>query len=419
LLRHRETFFVRVLQTAPEQQARVRIDRMLEDAGWVVLDYADADFAAGPGVAIREFMTVAGPVDYLLVADRKAVGSLEAKKEGETLRQVEAQANRYADGFEELVKTRNIPRYADRLPFHYISTGTETLFTSRRDPIRRPREVFHFHKPETLAAWATDDPPYRTRLRMLPALNAAGLRDVQEEAIKNLEASLADDRPRALAAITMGGGKTRFAVAESYRLLRFAEAKRILFLVDRISLGDQAKTEFLSFTSPDDGRRFGDLFGVQILRSNRVDRSANVVICTIQRLYSMLRGEADDALDEELDECVVGQDEIRAFYGRADIFCLPSFAEGIPVVAMEAMAMELPVVSTRIMGVPELVEDGEGGLLVPPGRADLLTDALRRLVRFPEERRRMGSAGRRKVIRDFDVEASAQRMRAVLETELR
>jgi colanic acid/amylovoran biosynthesis glycosyltransferase len=115
----------------------------------------------------------------------------------------------------------------------------------------------------------------------------------------------------------------------------------------------------------------------------------------------------------------VGQDEIRAFYGRADIFCLPSFAEGIPVVAMEAMAMELPVVSTRIMGVPELVEDGEGGLLVPPGRADLLTDALRRLVRFPEERRRMGSAGRRKVIRDFDVEASAQRMPAVLETELR
>ena len=289
-------------QLNPEQQARVRIDEMLEAAGWVIVDYADADFAAGPGVAIREFMTPTGPMDYLLVAERKVVGSVEAKKEGETLRQVEVQADRYADGFEELVKTRNLPRYDDRLPFHYISTGTETLFTSRRNPIRRPREVFHFHRPETLAAWAAEPTPYRARLRQMPPLNANGLRDVQEHAILNLEASLADDRPCALAAITMGGGKTRFAVAEAYRLLHFAKAKRILFLVDRVSLGDQAETEFLSFVSPDDGRRFGDLFGVQVLKSNAVDKSASVLICTIQRLYSILRGEAENALDEELDE---------------------------------------------------------------------------------------------------------------------
>ena len=221
----------------PNQRARVRIDEMLEAAGWVILDYAEADFAAGPGVAVREFMTPKGPVDYLLVADGRVVGSIEAKKEGDTLRQVEAQADRYADGFEELVKTRNLPRYDDRLPY-YISTGTETLFTSRRDPIRRPREVFHFHRPETLAAWAVAPVPYRARLRQLPPLSAKGLRDVQEEAIKNLEGSLADDRPRALAAITMGGGKTRFAVAEAYRLLNFGKANRILFLVDRVSLGD-------------------------------------------------------------------------------------------------------------------------------------------------------------------------------------
>lgn len=286
----------------PEQQARLRIDEMLEAAGWVIVDYADADFAAGPGVAIREFMTPRGPLDYLLVADRKVVGSLEAKKEGLTLRQVEVQADRYDEGFRALIKTRDLPRYEDQLAFHYISTGTETLFTSRRDPIRRPREVFHFHRPETLAGWAAEPTAYRARLRQLPPLNAAGLRDIQEEAIKNLETSLADDRPRALAAITMGGGKTRFAVAETYRLLNFAKADRVLFLVDRVSLGAQAKTEFLSFVSPDDGRRFGDLFGVQVLKSNKVDKSANVIICTIQRLYSLLRGEAEDALEEELDE---------------------------------------------------------------------------------------------------------------------
>jgi type I restriction enzyme R subunit len=158
----------------PEQQARVRIDEMLEAAGWVILDYADADFAAGPGVAIREFMTPKGPVDYLLVAERKIVGSVEAKKEGETLRQVEMQADRYADGFEELVKTRNLPRYDDRLPFHYISTGTETLFTSRRDPIRRPREVFHFHRPETLAAWAAESTPYPREIAPAPGAERDG-----------------------------------------------------------------------------------------------------------------------------------------------------------------------------------------------------------------------------------------------------
>jgi colanic acid/amylovoran biosynthesis glycosyltransferase len=114
----------------------------------------------------------------------------------------------------------------------------------------------------------------------------------------------------------------------------------------------------------------------------------------------------------------IAQDELRAEYARAHVFCLPSFAEGIPVVAMEAMAMELPVVTTRIMGIPELVDDGVNGLLVPPGRVDALTDALERLVRSPDERQGMGRAGRQKVRADYDVARSAARMRSVLETEL-
>jgi colanic acid/amylovoran biosynthesis glycosyltransferase len=114
----------------------------------------------------------------------------------------------------------------------------------------------------------------------------------------------------------------------------------------------------------------------------------------------------------------VGQDELRDQYARADIFCLPSFAEGIPVVAMEAMAMELPVVATRIMGIPELVDDGVQGLLVSPGRVDVLTEALDRLVRGPHERLRMGHAARQKVSKDYDVARSAAVMRSVLEDEL-
>jgi colanic acid/amylovoran biosynthesis glycosyltransferase len=114
----------------------------------------------------------------------------------------------------------------------------------------------------------------------------------------------------------------------------------------------------------------------------------------------------------------VGQDDIRRLYAEADVFCLPSFAEGIPVVAMEAMAMELPVVTTRITGIPELVDDGEDGVLVTPGRVDGLVEALGRLVRSPAERQRMGRAGRRKIEQRYDVAESARRLREILESEL-
>ncbi|MGA3221985.1 MAG: glycosyltransferase, partial [Acidimicrobiales bacterium] len=98
----------------------------------------------------------------------------------------------------------------------------------------------------------------------------------------------------------------------------------------------------------------------------------------------------------------VGQDEMAAYYARADVFCLPSFAEGLPVVLMEAMATGRPVVATRIMGVPELVEEGVSGLLVAPGSVDELAGALRRLAASPDLRESFGRAGRLKVEQAFD-----------------
>src|SRR3954453_21894906 len=149
---------------SPEQRARVRIDAMLEAAGWELQDYSgQPDFRSSPGVAVREFMTPEGPVDYLLVADGKIVGSIEAKPEGHTLRSVENQTDRYNRGFIKLVESRDLPRYADQLSCQYVSTGIETMFLNRRDPIVRGREVFHFHRPETLAAWAQNE-TFRTKL---------------------------------------------------------------------------------------------------------------------------------------------------------------------------------------------------------------------------------------------------------------
>jgi glycosyltransferase involved in cell wall biosynthesis len=104
----------------------------------------------------------------------------------------------------------------------------------------------------------------------------------------------------------------------------------------------------------------------------------------------------------------VGQDRIRDYYSECDVFCLPSFAEGVPIVLMEAMAMRRPVVTTTVMGIPELVEDGENGLLVRPGRVDELADAMIRLADEPDLRVRLGAAGRRRVMGDFEIGRSAQ-----------
>jgi glycosyltransferase involved in cell wall biosynthesis len=113
-------------------------------------------------------------------------------------------------------------------------------------------------------------------------------------------------------------------------------------------------------------------------------------------------------------EGAVGQDRIRDFYGSADVFCLPSLGEGVPVVLMEAMATGLPVVASNLMGIPELVEDQVSGLLVPPGRPDALASAIEALAADQGLRRRIGQAARSKVLAEFDLDASARELLAGL-----
>jgi colanic acid/amylovoran biosynthesis glycosyltransferase len=109
----------------------------------------------------------------------------------------------------------------------------------------------------------------------------------------------------------------------------------------------------------------------------------------------------------------LGQDQVSARYAECHIFCLPSFAEGLPVVLMEAMATGRPVVATSVMGIGELVTDRVHGRLVTPGCVNELTDALQELAEDEEARRRMGAAGRTRVLEHFDVQRSASQLRAI------
>ena len=278
----------------PEQRAREQIDKLLHDCGWVVQDRRDVNPGAGLGVAVREWPFACGPADYLLFVDRKPVGVIEAKPEGTPLGGVAEQSNKYLQS-----EPLNVPRTPKPLCFHYESTGSETLFRDVRDPDSRSRRVFAFHRPETLRDWFAQGETLRARLRHFPALMTAGLRDCQVEAINKLEKSFAEARPRALLQMTMGSGKTYTAVSSVYRLIKEAGAKRVLFLVDRRTLGRQALGEFRQYVTPDDGRKFTELYNVQLLQSNTLDPSAQVCITTIQRLYSMLRGEAEFLTENE------------------------------------------------------------------------------------------------------------------------
>ncbi|MEO6627736.1 MAG: DEAD/DEAH box helicase family protein, partial [Aquihabitans sp.] len=288
----------------PEQRARVRIDGMLAAAGWVVQDYKTVNLYAGTGVAVRELVTNAGPADYVLFVNRQAVGVIEAKKKGTTLSGVEWQTVKYQANLPDA-----LPAYLlnGHLPYGYESTGDETWFTCRMDPEPTARRVFWFHQPETLM-WEIEDQiehaggTLRARIPAMPDLehDPARLRDAQFAAITNLERSFKDNHSRALIQMATGSGKTLAAANICERLIRHVQAKRILFLVDRANLGKQTLKEFQGFEVPGSGRKFTELYNVQHLTHNKVDPVASVCIGTIQRVYSMLRDDAD--LAEDVDE---------------------------------------------------------------------------------------------------------------------
>jgi type I restriction enzyme R subunit len=279
----------------PEQIARDEIDRLLAEAGWQVQNKSGLDFNKGLGIAVREYPTDTGPADYVLFINRKAVGVIEAKPKdwGHKITTVEEQSADYANAKLKWVNN-NQP-----LPFVYESTGVISRFTDRRDPRPRSREVFTFPQPETLEEWLSRPKSLRARLHDIPLLNPEGLRDCQVTAIQNLEKSFREDRPRALVQMATGSGKTFTAITSVYRLLKFADAKRILFLVDTKNLGEQAEQEFMSYIPNDDNRKFTELYNVQRLKSPHIANSSQVCISTIQRMYSILK---DEPLDESAEE---------------------------------------------------------------------------------------------------------------------
>lgn len=278
----------------PEQIARDNIDQQLIKAGWLIQNKKEINLNAGLGVAVREYQTDVGYADYVLFVAGKPVGVIEAKRaeEGINFTVHEDQAESYATA--KLKYLNN-----ERLPFVYLSNGEKTAFTDFRDAKPRTREIFSFHKPETLKEWLKKAKSLRNSLQDLPELPTLHLRECQINAINNLEKSFKINMPKALIQMATGSGKTFTAITFIYRLLKYTQAKRVLFLVDTKNLGEQAEQEFMSYLPNDDNRKFTELYGVQRLKSKHIPEDSQVYISTIQRMYAVLKGEELEETAEE------------------------------------------------------------------------------------------------------------------------
>lgn len=280
----------------PEQEARIVIDEKLKMSGWQVQNVNQLNLLAGLGVAVREFPTSTGPVDYVLFINGEPVGVIEAKKSsaGENITVVEEQSSRYANSTFKWINRDHFIRFA------YEATDKLVKFTDYKDIKYRSRKVFSFHRPEYLESLLQASDTIRNNMKHFPSLDPVGFRDCQINAINNMDVSFADNRPRALVQMATGAGKTFTAITEAYRLLKYGKMNRILFLVDTKSLGEQAEREFLAYTPSDDTRSFSQLYGVRRLKSSYIPNDVQICISTIQRMYSILKEEdLDESTEEE------------------------------------------------------------------------------------------------------------------------
>lgn len=279
----------------PEQEARVVIDKKLEQSGWIIQNFAQVNIGAALGVAVREYPTDTGPVDYALFIDGEPVGVIEAKKSsiGENITVVEEQSARYATSSFKWINREYTIRFA------YEATDKLIKFTDYKDIKYRSRRVFSFHRPEHLKSLLQASDTIRNNMKHFPILDTTGFRECQINAINNMDVSFADNRPRALVQMATGAGKTFTAITEAYRLLKYGKMNRILFLVDTKSLGEQAEREFLAYTPNDDTRSFSQLYGVRRLKNSYIPNDVQICISTIQRMYSILKEEDIDESTEE------------------------------------------------------------------------------------------------------------------------
>ena len=284
----------------PEEKARVKIDRLFAEAGWTVVNRDEYEPTMN-AVAVREALLKGNlEADYFLMINGKACGVLEAKRE-----EIDVASNMVSEQVATYAKM--VPDYyqawQNPLPLLYKSNAKVVDFQDYRKSNVEWEEINRIHTPKEIVDMLGIDDPFAG----LPILKSKGLRACQFEAITELEKSFRTGQNRALMVLATGAGKTYTACLAAYRMLAYTPMRRILFLVDRNNLGKQAEGEFGTFRLTENGEAFNTIYTINRLKSSTIPKDSNVVISTIQRLFSLLKGEeivdnddddADDATGE-------------------------------------------------------------------------------------------------------------------------
>ena len=257
---------------------------MFADAGWQVVNRDEYEPTMS-AVAVREGLLKGNlEADYFMIINGKACGVLEAKREEVDVdsAMVSEQVATYAKSVPDYYQTWQKP-----LPLLYKSNGKVVLFQDFRVSNTEWEEINRIHTPKEIVDMLGIDDPFAG----LPVLSSKGLRACQFEAITELEKSFRTGQNRALMVLATGAGKTYTACLAAYRMLAYTPMRRVLFLVDRNNLGKQAEGEFGTFRLTENGEAFNTIYTVNRLKSSTIPKDSNVVVSTIQRLFSLLKGE--------------------------------------------------------------------------------------------------------------------------------
>lgn len=295
-----------------ERETRRLIDEQLRAAGWEV-DTEEIRYSRGVRpqkgryLAIAEWPTESGPADYALFAGLKVIGVVEAKRKSKDVAGAVEQGKRYSKGFQLHGDAAFIggPWGEYRVPFVFATNGREFLeqlrtksgiwFCDVRRPQNLSRPLKNWYSPGDLIDTLSQDIEEAHRKLAEESFEYNfHLRPYQKKAIQNVEAALAEDVRTLLLAMATGTGKTKTSIALVYRLLKTKRFRRILFLVDRTALGEQAGNAFKD-TRMESLQTFADIFDIKELKDTEPDRDTKVHIATVQGMVKRLLYPSDAA----------------------------------------------------------------------------------------------------------------------------
>lgn len=307
-----------------EAETRKLIDDQLRQVGWTV-DSATLTHGQGArprkgqNLAIAEWPTASGPADYVLFVGLTPVAVVEAKRANLNVSGALQQAKRYSRGLQlsEGLTSPGGPWDEHRAPFAFSTNGrpylrqletrSGTWFCDLRSPENLGHALDGWYTPEGLVALLErDEEAAHEKLRHEPFQYGFDLRPYQRRAIEAVEVAIAEGRRELLLAMATGTGKTKTCIALIYRLLKAKRFRRVLFLVDRSALGEQAQDAFKD-TRMEGLQTFADAFGLKELEDTQPDSATAVHVATVQGLVKRVLFAADDTPPTTVDQydCIV------------------------------------------------------------------------------------------------------------------